>query len=127
MHKKRIELICKTAIKPYILSQCHKRLISGIQKNELFRSWAPNAKAFDARGSSIILRTSISQSFWEYDYLLEASGFLGRQQQLLAEAQYSEKFKLKFVRILVTHPIYTVGAQKSIISSSLKKLSILKI
>ena len=37
--------------------------------------------------------------------LLKASGFLGRQQQLLAEAQYSRKFKLKFIRILVTHPV----------------------
>ena len=37
--------------------------------------------------------------------LLEAlSDFLGRQQQPLAEVQYSGKFKLKFVRILVTHP-----------------------
>jgi len=35
----------------------------------------------------------------------ETSGFLGHQQPL-AEAQYSEKFKLKFVRILVTHPVY---------------------
>ena len=38
--------------------------------------------------------------------LLEASGFLGRQQQSLAEAQYSKKFKLKFVRILVSHPVH---------------------
>ena len=39
-----------------------------------------------------------------YYCLLEVSGFLGRQQQPLAEAQYSGKF----VRILVMHPVLSV-------------------
>jgi len=43
--------------------------------------------------------------------LLEALGFFGRQQQSLAEAQYSGKFKLKFVRILVTRPVLRVKSQ----------------
>ena len=37
--------------------------------------------------------------------VLEALGFLGRQQQSLAEAQFSGKFKLKFIWILMKHSI----------------------
>jgi len=72
-----------------------------------FRCWAPSAKAFDDRGFSIILRIWFQhRSHLENDYLLKTSGFLGCQQQPLAEAQYSGKFKLKFVRILMTHLEY---------------------
>jgi len=82
-------------------------LISSIQRIELFLLLRL------VRRSSIISRLfdctphlgSISRLFWEYDYLLEASGFLGCQQPL-AEV-YSGKFKLKFVRILMT-PIYCI-------------------
>jgi len=47
-----------TVLKPYILPQ-YKRLISGIQRiiSNYLGCWAPSAKAFDDRGSSIILRT----------------------------------------------------------------------
>ena len=40
-----------------------------------------------------ILRILYNWLYYIIDCLLEASGFLGRQQQLLAEAQYSGKFK----------------------------------
>jgi len=49
--------LCWTILKPYILQQRHKWLISGILKEpNYFRCWALSAKAFDDRGSSIILR-----------------------------------------------------------------------
>jgi len=72
-------LDCSKAI--YFVTICHKRLISGIQRIELFPFWASSAKAFDNCGSSIISPHLISTSwpFWEYDYLLEALGFLGQQ------------------------------------------------
>ena len=42
-----------TVLKPYILPQCHKW--SRISKeSNYFRCWAPSAKTFDDRGSSII-------------------------------------------------------------------------
>jgi len=54
-----------TVLKPYILSQCHKRLILGIQRTvdlrypkNYFCYWALSAKTFDDR-SSIILCTWI--------------------------------------------------------------------
>jgi len=49
---------------------------------------------------------NIMADFEEYDCLLEASDFFGRQQ-LLAEA-YSGKLKLKVFRILVTHHVYKI-------------------
>jgi len=45
--------------------------------------------------------------FWVYDCLLEASGLLNCQEWRLAEEQYRRKFKLKFVQILMTHPVLT--------------------
>jgi len=96
-----------TILKPYILPQ---RLISSIQRTELFPLLSAQREDLRWSRPSIIFDyiphlVSTSRPFWEYDCLLEAS-FLGRQQQPLAEAQYSGKFKLKFVRILVTHPVY---------------------
>jgi len=41
---------------------------------------------------------------YNLSYNLKTSGFLRRQS--LAETQYSGKFKLKFVRILMMHPTY---------------------
>jgi len=41
---------------------------------------------------------------YKLSYNLKTSGFLRRQS--LAETQYSGKFKLKFVRILMMHPTY---------------------
>jgi len=41
---------------PYILPH-HKRLVSGIQRTELFRCWAPSAKAFDDAAFLSTLRT----------------------------------------------------------------------
>jgi len=87
-------------------------LISGIQKTELFpllnaqREGIRWLRLFDYTPHLI----STSRLFWKYNCLLEASDFL-RCQQSLAEAQYSGKFKLKFVRteILVTHPVYLVN------------------
>jgi len=93
-----------TVLKSYIFPQRHKWLISSIQRTELFPLLSTQREDF--RWSRLFDYTShlvsTSRPFWEYDCLLEASSFLGRQQQFLAEAQYSEKFKLKFVRILVT-------------------------
>jgi len=73
-----------TILKPYIFCQHH---------NDWSREF---------REPNLYSALSTSRPFWEY--LLETSGFLERQQ-LLAEA-YSRKFKLKFVRILITHPVY---------------------
>ena len=94
-------------LKLYILPQRHKQLISGIQKTELFPCWAPSAKAFDYIPHLVLT----SRSFWKYDCLLKASGFFERQQQSLAETQYSRKFKLKFIRILATHLLYLYFCQ----------------
>ena len=74
----------------YILPQYHKQLISDIQRTELF----PLLSTFDDHGFSIILRTWFQHRdyFENMTVLLEVLDFLGRQQQPLAEAQYSGKF-----------------------------------
>jgi len=94
-------------LKPYILPQHYNGWSQVSKELNYFRCWATSAKAFIECDSSIIVRTWFqSRPFWKYDCLLEASGFLGRQQLSLAKAQYSRKFKLKFIRILVTHPVF---------------------
>ena len=96
-------LDCSKAV---CLLKCHKRLIPSIQRTELFplliaqREGLWWSRLFDYTPHLVSI-TAILRIC-----LLETSGFLGRQQQALAKAQYSEKFKLKFVRILMTHPVY---------------------
>jgi len=93
-----------TILKPYILLQCHKWLISSIQRTELFSLLSVQREGLRSTFDYTPHLVSTSRPFWQYDCLLQASSFLERQQ-FLAEAQYSEKFKLKFVRILVTHSV----------------------
>jgi len=96
-------LDCSKAVyKALEQSKNSHNIINDLQRIKLFRIII---ECEDLRWSWLFDYTphlvSISRPFWKYE-----SGFLGRQQQSLAEAQYSGKFKLKFVRILVTHPIY---------------------
>jgi len=98
-------------LKPYILSQCHKRLISGIQRTELFpllntqREGLRWSRLFDY--TPHLVSTAAILRIW-LRILLEAPGFFGTalSSTTTSGGQYSGKFKLKFVLILMVHPIY---------------------
>jgi len=94
----------------------------GYPKNRFnyFRWWSSSAKVFDNCGSSIIF------SVWcrrrgHFECILETSDLLNRQEWRLAEAQYGRKFKLKFIRILMTHPVH-LSLSNSAISHKIRHL-----
>jgi len=69
-----------TVLKPHILPQGHKRLISGIQRIELFPLLSPARRPSMIADLRLYSLISTSRSFWEY-CLLKASGFLRRNNK----------------------------------------------
>lgn len=91
-----------TAQKPYIF--CHSKQSRISKEMNYFRWWASSVMIFDDAGSSIMLCSARKQKFATLRLFKGYDFFLKCWQRLIADAQYSGRYKLKFVGILMTHP-----------------------